>query len=232
MDPKVAKWISEIPDVLQSPERLERARSNSFRDFHTTGFDYINLHRSEELTVKLYIFDQPKTLCGEYLVSPHSHRYNFTTFVLQGWIRNVTFAKSTPSVRHPERNYSKFMYRTPLSSRTTQNEDAGMATPKGAEFIEETALRIASDTKILEGAFYYLDYEQIHTIVVPSKEPAMLLLFQEENQVQDSTELFLKESRLEASPSVYQPYDEKEFRELLEKVWSTMSPKFLSTHAA
>lgn len=96
---------------------IETICANSFRNFHTKGFDYLCLSRTPELTRKVYFFEGDLAQLPE-LVMPHDHRYAFTTTVLAGAVRNKTFTP-IPDV-HPDLRgrlpvYDHFEYRTPLN---------------------------------------------------------------------------------------------------------------------
>ena len=68
---------------------VDEVKSNSFKDFHAKGLDYICLFRSPELTLKAYFFSEgmESQKVGE-VVSPHDHRYNFFTQCYSGRIEN------------------------------------------------------------------------------------------------------------------------------------------------
>jgi hypothetical protein len=60
---------------------LDTVASNSFRNFHAKGLDYLCLHRSPELTIKAYFYSGN---IGPEVVCPHDHRYPFSTHILAG----------------------------------------------------------------------------------------------------------------------------------------------------
>lgn len=96
---------------------IEEICRHSFRDFHVKGFDYLCLHRSEQVTVKAYFFDGP-TVGSPEVVMPHNHRYGFTTTVLAGGLLNrewsvVDGARMAMRERHT-RVFQEFDYLTPL----------------------------------------------------------------------------------------------------------------------
>lgn len=101
---------------------IETICANSYRNFHTRGFDYLCLTRTPELTRKVYFFEGDLHDLPE-LVVPHDHRYPFVTTVLSGAVRNKVFVglRGDP---HPSRRnawegltevYDHFEYLTPLN---------------------------------------------------------------------------------------------------------------------
>lgn len=75
---------------------IETICANSYRNFHTKGFDYLCISRTSELTRKVYFFDGELADLPE-LVIPHDHRYPFVTTVLAGAVRNKRFARIAPA---------------------------------------------------------------------------------------------------------------------------------------
>lgn len=101
---------------------LDTICANSFRNFHTKGFDYLCLTRTPELTRKVYFFDGNLSDLPE-LVIPHDHRYPFVTTVLSGAVRNKTFYRIDPTTKAAQAymsdgatpRWDRFEYRTPLN---------------------------------------------------------------------------------------------------------------------
>jgi hypothetical protein len=63
------------------------AAQNSVINHHVEGMEYLCLHRSDKLTVKLYFIDPERMrqqVPGTYLVTPHTHRYSFES-TRTGW---------------------------------------------------------------------------------------------------------------------------------------------------
>jgi hypothetical protein len=73
-----------------NPEQMAQV---SVRNHHVFGLDYLCLHRSPKMTVKLYFIDPARLnqKPGEYLVTPHTHRYAFESTVLSGKLAHVRF---------------------------------------------------------------------------------------------------------------------------------------------
>jgi hypothetical protein len=102
---------------------IETICANSFRNFHTRGFDYLCLSRTPELTRKVYFFEGDLHDLPE-LVIPHDHRYPFVTTVLAGAVRNKRFTHLRPEKVHKTmwshwegitQLYDHFQYLTPLN---------------------------------------------------------------------------------------------------------------------
>jgi hypothetical protein len=91
---------------------MEEVISNSYKDFHAKGMDYICLARSPEQTLKFYLLDGDVTKIPE-VVNPHDYRYAFETQVLAGKMfdhRYVIDKESENSLP-----YQLFDYKTPLN---------------------------------------------------------------------------------------------------------------------
>jgi hypothetical protein len=101
---------------------IETICANSYRNFHTRGFDYLCLSRTPELTRKVYFFEGDLHDLPE-LVMPHDHRYPFVTTVLAGAVRNKLFwGLNVEPARELAKMYEEqtqlfdhFEYRTPLN---------------------------------------------------------------------------------------------------------------------
>lgn len=147
------------------------AAQHSTLDHHVPGLDYLCLHRSAGLTVKVYLTD-PERLrpqCQGYLVHPHDHRYAFDTHVLAGFVAHTTFqvgrggcgcysysAADHEFVRHPES--------WDVMARTTETYSPG----------EE----------------YHVGVPIVHTIEVARDRPTCLLLLQYADQHEHPTRCF------------------------------------------
>lgn len=150
---------------------LETICTNSFRNFHTKGFDYLCLTRTPELTRKVYFFDGRLADLPE-LVVPHDHRYPFTTTVLAGAVRNVRFMKlPEASWVQPERvgdygfiPFDRFDYRTPL------NGGDGF-TWAGNDFLKPEE-SYGSHTR---GRFYRSSATDIHTLDIRCEGTVIML---------------------------------------------------------
>ncbi|MFC3214643.1 hypothetical protein [Novosphingobium panipatense] len=103
-------------------DEIETICANSYRNFHTRGFDYLCLSRTPELTRKVYFFEGDLHDLPE-LVIPHDHRYPFVTTVLSGAVANRIYV-GLPNGPHPSVRsqwedqtevFDHFEYRTPLN---------------------------------------------------------------------------------------------------------------------
>ena len=179
----------------------------TFKNFHVPGMHYINLQRSEDLTVKLYITDPQylKPVCKNYLVSPHDHKYNFKTIVLSGWMRNITFEQDDNGTQ-----WNTFKYYSPLCKKNKDNDVpvVSMGTTKMVE---------ASNTLIPAQGSYMLSHRQVHTIALPDNKPALLLLFQKRDEGKEFTSLFL-EGELNTDQNTYEKFTNEEFEDVINMV--------------
>jgi hypothetical protein len=154
---------------------MEEVISNSFKDFHVKGFDYICVRRSPTQTVKLYFFDGDVSKLPE-VVNPHDHRYNFETFCIAGSVENLWFDRSgTRSGSY--RTYEKFEYRTPLLGGN------------GFRHAGQAQLALIGRQSINPGESYWMDFNEIHTIRMVESE-TVIALVQHEDRVQEDVPTF------------------------------------------
>lgn len=147
-------------NILPAPlPDIDTIIKHSFKDYHVKGFDYLCLHRSEDITIKLYLFDGDVAKASE-VVNPHDHRYNFQTLVLAGTLVNLIFVP-TRDVSYPE--YATFAYRTPLNGGNGFSE------------VGRNFLRLSHSTKYSKTRFCTSRHDQLHTIRVGSSQTALLL---------------------------------------------------------
>lgn len=142
---------------------IETIAANSFRNFHAKGLDYLCLQRSAMLTVKAYFYESADGRCPE-IVSPHDHRYPFSTAVLSGRIGHFRYEEVG---RFPGGSgvYQKFNWRTPLNGGS------------GFEWQQTARLKRRSIESYSKGESYWCDAAEVHTISI--LEPGTtLLLFQ------------------------------------------------------
>jgi hypothetical protein len=144
--------------VLQriSPEqRLQMAMADSYRDFHTKGFDYVCLSRNNDLTVKAYFFSGDSSGRGHDVVVPHDHRYDAATRVLCGEVTNKFFLEIPDqdiTKFRVEHRFFKHYFETPLNGGWGFRP-AGM-----------TVLVPQSDECHVAGERYVQAYDHIHTL--------------------------------------------------------------------
>lgn len=123
----------------------EVCAEHSFRNYHALGLHYLNLVRTPQLTVKLYVFDNVQNNeCG-YVVWPHNHRYSFSHYTLFGSVTNHVFGAGEYG------NWSRYRY---------NSEDGAL------DFQEKCLLSRQSMTLVVAGGFYSLEPHEIHTISV------------------------------------------------------------------
>lgn len=155
-------------------------REHSMLNHHAPGLDYLNLHRSPGLTVKVYLSD-PKRLqscgVGDYLVRPHDHGYNFDTYVAAGRVIHSTFAVREAG-RWDHRSWAPWK----AFSFDWRAKSFTELAPRFELHEERHVHRV--------GSGYYLDHKVVHTIALRSYEPMCLLLTQYADQPKARTRLF------------------------------------------
>lgn len=199
-------WISMMRNLVESQDADDAARE-SFDDFHAHGLSYINLLRTQKLTAKLYIADPARVQhnADGYLVNPHDHAYRFHTFVVAGWMRNVTFATTDDPADEP---YSLFRYRSVLRGAAS------------FEYEGRTRLRRKSET-LRRGDWYYLTENEIHTIQVAPHEPTILFLLQYVDQRRE-TALYLRGTHPPRLDGLYRRMKPSRCRELMSAALSNL----------
>lgn len=140
---------------------LEQAVTNSYRNFHAKGLDYICLSRSDELTQKLYILDGDASKVPE-VVNPHDHRYSFVTTVLHGKMADYRWRPGLEGMPGAK-PFSAFDYMTPLNG--------------GSGFIyrgEEWLVRTVSEG-LRSGESLATQAKHIHTIQMMADQTVLRL---------------------------------------------------------
>lgn len=136
---------------------LENMLANSFKNFHTKGFDYLCLKRSPQYTVKIYFLDGDASQLPE-VVNPHDHRYLFRTTVLAGDMVDYRFQHDIEGDV-----YNAFDYMTPL------NGGNGF-TFRGEERLLKTELN-----RLIRGDSLITTQEQLHTIGMQTDQTVLML---------------------------------------------------------
>lgn len=136
----------------------EMMLANSFKNFHTKGFDYICLERSPSYTLKVYLMDGDASKLPE-VVNPHDHRYNFKTWVLAGEMVDYRFDPSEDKGKF----YNAFDYRTPM------NGGAGF-TYRGVERLKKSVNNV-----MRKGSTLVTNHQQLHTIGMKSDQTVLML---------------------------------------------------------
>jgi len=160
---------------------IEVMARNSFSNFHTKGLDYLCVHRSEELTIKVYFFERGGQTAPE-VICPHDHRYPFHTQVLAGQSGHYRYSQH-PVRRHMLPNdmtrYQKFDWRTPLLDGN------------GFEWIGEVDLERVAEERYETGQSYYCRADEIHTIAVNDDTVIMLYQFADTVPIDVPTSTFV-----------------------------------------
>jgi hypothetical protein len=154
------------------------ATQHSIVNHHVAGMDYLCLHRSDKLTVKLYFIDPAfmrQQVPGTYLVTPHTHRYAFESTVLAGNLIHARFKEVYGDT------YDRFEYAPETRAKTDI----------GAIGLETTDLELHNP-----GSNYWCGTSDIHTLVVP-QSAVLLGLVQFGDTVPKSTVYLRKGSRMD-----------------------------------
>jgi hypothetical protein len=138
---------------------VETMVRHSSINHHVNGMSYLCLSRTESLTVKLYLMEEPRNDNSGYLVNPHSHRYAFSSIVLFGALAHLRFR---PSDHAGDRQWDRFEYH----AETRERNKVG-ATKLRREVESCTA-----------GACYFVEPHEIHTLHVDPAGPLLLGLVQ------------------------------------------------------
>ena len=163
------------------------AAEHSTLNHHVNGMNYLCLHRSERMTVKIYFIDAVlvSRKPGDYLVTPHTHRYAFESTVLAGEIEHVRLAENTCDEGDP---YERFIY-----------------LPENRNRIEAGSLHLVETERETHtaGSTYWNDTRDIHTLAVSSR-PTLLGLVQFSDTVRNSV-VYLKPGAEMKYPKAYTP---------------------------
>lgn len=148
---------------------------HSMLNHHADGMDYICLHRSPKLTVKIYLIENPQNRNGGYLVNPHSHRYSFGTTVFYGRLLHYRFGASPTGGRIA---YDAYRY-----VAETQSIE------KGEQVFLSDRCEIHDQAR---NSSYWVDSDEIHTIeVYAGGGPLMFGLVQHQDVATESV-LYLR----------------------------------------
>lgn len=164
-----------LGDVRWDALNIDFLLTQSYKDFHAKGMDYVCLHRSDELTLKAYFFaegmDSQKV--GE-VVNPHDHRYDFVTQCYSGVIENQWYRtppcwdggmSSTPESDKHEcgKVYNAHLWYTPLNGGKGFQKDGGWI------------LQRHKVAQYSPGRSYYMSAQEFHTIRVVKPETCIVL---------------------------------------------------------
>lgn len=145
--------------ILLAQMDLEAMRQHSQMNHHVNGLHYLCLSRTEKLTVKLYLMDKPANPNSTFLVHPHSHRYSFATMVLAGGVDHLRFSEYPDDGYYPWDKYA-------FDCETRRQRKVG------------TFGLAATVDRCEVGAQYFVNTDEIHTLVVHHGGPLLLGLVQ------------------------------------------------------
>lgn len=156
---------------------IQECINNSFKNYHTVGLDYVNLLRTDRLTLKLYFIDPIRVQPSKdgYLVNLHNHRYNFSTQVLYGSVTHLLF----------EEKEGEGWFRYDYNSDNSKDSRF--------QFVKETGLTVVDADYYVQGESYLCDIHQIHTLKLHEK-PTCLLLHQYNDILMDGTKFYSREN--------------------------------------
>lgn len=169
--------IHQFLNRLAQNANPENLVASSIKDYHVKGFDYICLHRSPDLTVKLYFFDGDINQMSE-VVNPHDHRYDFDTHVITGSFTDFSFVEDDDG-----EVFQKFKYRTPLLGGN------------GFTWNDEVKLKKVSEVTTKKGGSLTHDAEDFHTIRINEKDTVLCLLQYSDKPNLESTWTFTNEKQ-------------------------------------
>lgn len=177
---------------MYDEEILNEIIENSFKNFHTKGFDYICLKRSEEHTRKAYFFDGDVAKLPD-VVNPHDHRYNFTTTVVSGTMSNSHYEISDAGIV-----YNEFAWNTPL------NGGDGFSWVGETRLLETKRIVYANKDRM---RMYDMNADEFHTIHVHSDQ-AIIILDQYEDIVPigKPTRTFMQEKKAPNLDGLYEKF--------------------------
>lgn len=150
--------IQHLFDNLLQSIDWDKAAEDSYTSFHARGLSYLNLLRTDRLTVKLYAFNNVKHNAQDFLVHPHTHAYNFTHRTMAGKITNHKFTVAEGN------DWNVYSFQTPLNGGT------------GLTKMMSCGLGGAGMSLLPPGRSYYLSHDEIHTLSVKTNYAAALLL--------------------------------------------------------
>jgi len=190
---------------MLNEKQLAEAVTNSYKNFHTKGLDYICLSRSLTLTRKVYFFDGDVSKLPE-VVNPHDHRYDFRTTVLRGHMSNSHYL---PVVDGGDM-YNMFEWRTPLNG--------------GDGFTFRQEMRLNEIQRTLYGDShrqmdYYMQAHEFHTIRMHSDQCVLLLeQFSDVVPLDKPTLTFMKEKQPPSLDGLYERFTEDEILKRLDTI--------------
>lgn len=160
--------------ILLAQMDLEAMREHSQMNHHVNGMHYLCLSRTDKFTIKLYLMDKPANPNSLFLVNPHSHRYAFASMVLAGELNHMRFFE-----RPQDGTYTWDKYQFDCETRRQR-------------WVAAVELDATVD-RCQVGAQYFVEPNEIHTLVVHQGAPLMLGLMQFAD-TQDDSALYVPQS--------------------------------------
>lgn len=175
--------------ILPQRINIDEAVQNSFKDFHTKGFDYICVRRSPTETLKLYFFDGDVSKLPE-VVNPHDHRYPFTTWIVDGRTQNSWYEENERG-----ESYQRFCYDTPLNGGS------------GFKWNGTTSLLETKRMTYDPGGVYVMRHDEIHTIrMIENENVIFLQQFEDKVPIGHPTTTFTKSEQAPSLDGLYRRF--------------------------
>lgn len=173
--------------------KMEDVVQNSFKDYHVRGFDYLCLKRHPSETLKIYFFDGDVSSMPE-VVTPHDHRYDFSTTVLAGRSENVWYQQCRKGIYGVD--FERFEYRSKLVD------------PETFGFVHAGTVKLRETNRVAfsVGQTYDMFHDEIHTIRMVENE-TILALVQFEDRVTDGpTQAFFRGGKPPSLDGLYEKF--------------------------
>lgn len=154
---------------------------------HVAGLNYLCLHRSPRLTVKLYLIENPQNPNNGFLVNPHSHRYAFWTMALHGRLGHIRFVEPKPGKPWHRTVMDEYGYHP--DSRTMQERRRGVSLAYAPEHIPTLAE-------------YFVEPHEVHTLKMITDGRPLLLGLVQFADTQETSSLYLPAGSTEFRPSL------------------------------
>lgn len=200
--------VNHLVDNLLDSIDLVEAADNSYVNFHLMGLSYLNLLRTDRLTVKLYTFNDVQHNEQGFLVHPHNHSYNFVHRTMVGTVWNHTF-DITGEGDNAE-NWNMYAYSTPLNG-----SEGGLTKLLPCGLVDLQTQQCPA------GQGYYLKTDQIHTISVQGNErryaAAVLVQFHDVEPGAPTAMFAPQGEDPDCSNGLYQRMDSQTGRRIIER---------------
>lgn len=199
-------------------QNYDEIRERALQDYVVPGFTSLVLHRSEKLTIRLYVVRKGESRLANTLdpydnsLWIHDHRFDFECQTLAGYMANLRFIERAVGTTKDAAwgTWYKYRYESALTRPDRQIE----VVPLGMADLE-----LREINWVREGQSYYMPHTQYHRILVP-KGCSTVMLFWEHERIPKDSILFSREE-LPKHPStegLYHRMGEYEFNELVDFV--------------